>query len=279
MRAGPPGSRWRADTCAGRSARTYRRCWPVHRPLAPTEVPRFLGGPPSNALSTAIFVADTNNTRLPSWTRSLIARVSTDVNYRYPIQATVADAISEGVLLEMGTRGGTFPTRRHQIRSLLADFAIDHFDDSTDTWAEFSPFAVEVLAPERTLFEKLSALHDGAARAPDAAAIASLQRNARHLYDIHCLLRDEQVVATLNALGTNGIALLCADIDNHSDAAGFSHTPRPADGFAASPLLTDGHPSRTALEQGYQRAMQLVYGAQPSLQDCLDSIHTHAHVL
>ncbi|WP_063043772.1 nucleotidyl transferase AbiEii/AbiGii toxin family protein [Nocardia pseudovaccinii] len=209
--------------------------------------------------------------------------VKRNVSYLYPAQATAspaaADAIKEGVLLEMGTRGGTFPTRRHEIRSLVADFAIKHFGDTADTWAEFNQFTVEVLAPERTLFEKLAALHDGVSRAPEEKALAALQRNARHLYDIHCLLSDAQVLAALNALGTDGIAQLCADVDEHSAAAGFSHTPRPAGGFAVSPLVADEHPGRPALEVGYQRAMQLVYGAQPSMLDCLESIRANARIL
>ncbi|MGW4719914.1 nucleotidyl transferase AbiEii/AbiGii toxin family protein [Nocardia sp. NPDC004260] len=209
--------------------------------------------------------------------------VKRNITYLYPESATAppaaADAIKEGVLLEMGTRGGTFPTRRHEIRSLIADFAIKHFGDTEDTWAEFIPFPVEVLAPERTLFEKLAALHDGASRAPEEKALAALQRNARHLYDIYCLLGDQRVVGALTALGPDGIAQLCADVDEHSAAAGFSYTPRPAAGFADSPLLADDHPGKAALELGYRRAMQLVYGSQPTMHDCLDTIRTNAHVL
>lgn len=209
--------------------------------------------------------------------------VKRNVSYHYPARATAAPsavaAIKEGVLLEMGTRGGTFPTHHHEILSLIADFAISHFGDTPDTWAEFTPFGIDVLAPERTLFEKLAALHDGATRAPEPKAIAALQRNARHLYDIHRLLDSPQVLTALETLGTAGIAQLCADVDKHSEAAGFSYTPRPTTGFADSLLLAEDHPGRAALEAGYDRAMQLVYGAQPSLQDCLDSIRTNAHLL
>ncbi|MBC7299526.1 nucleotidyl transferase AbiEii/AbiGii toxin family protein [Nocardia salmonicida] len=210
------------------------------------------------------------------------AGVKRNVRYRYPARvmpsAAAERAITEGVLLEMGTRGGTFPTHRREIRSLIADFAIEVFGDTPDTWEEFAPFAVEVLAPERTLFEKLAALHDGASRAPDEKAIAALQRNARHLYDIHCLLANAEVVAALEDLGPDGIARLCADVDEHSESAGFSYTPRPADGFGHSPLL-DTAAHSPALTAGYRRAMQLVYGAQPSLHQCLETIRTHAHLL
>jgi hypothetical protein len=187
--------------------------------------------------------------------------VKRNVRYLYPTLVSSSwaalRAISEGVLLEMGSRGGTFPTRQHRIRSLIADFAIDRLGDTVDTLEEFAPFPVEVLAPERTLFEKLAALHDGASRAPDDSALAVLQRNARHLYDVHCLLIDEQVVGGLDALGPAGIAELCADVDAHGQEAGFSYTPRPVEGFGDSPLVAHRHPGAQALDQGYRQLAEL----------------------
>ncbi|WP_280470722.1 nucleotidyl transferase AbiEii/AbiGii toxin family protein [Nocardia farcinica] len=209
--------------------------------------------------------------------------VKRNVRYIYPARVTPTPAaeraISEGVLLEMGSRGGTFPTSHHQIRSLIADFAIGQLGDSADTWEEFEPFTVEVLAPERTLFEKLAALHDGASRAPEENALKALQRNARHLYDIHCLLGDQQVITALEVLGPEGVAQLCADIDEHSQKASFSYTSRPAGGFGTSPLVLNDHDGVEALDQGYRRAMQLVYGSRPKLAECLATIRAHAHLL
>lgn len=103
--------------------------------------------------------------------------------------------------------------------------------------------------------------------------------NARHLYDIHCLLGDARVRDALEALGADGIAQLCADVDEHSAAAGFGYTPRPAGGFADGPLLADNPPVRRILEVGYNDAMALVYGARPSIEDCLASIRSNAHLL
>ncbi|MEU6562657.1 nucleotidyl transferase AbiEii/AbiGii toxin family protein [Nocardia nova] len=207
--------------------------------------------------------------------------VKRNARFHYPTRrpASVTAAISSGVLLEMGTRGGVFPTQVHEIRALIGDFAIREFGDSPDTWAEFMPFAVEVLAPERTLIEKLSALHSGAARAPAEDALATLQRNARHLYDIHCLLSDPSIVDALERLGPAGVAQLCADVDEHSAAAGFSFTPRPPGGFGASPLLAGDNPGADALRIGYRSAMSLVYGTQPTMEQCLDSIRARADLL
>ncbi|MBF6215807.1 nucleotidyl transferase AbiEii/AbiGii toxin family protein [Nocardia puris] len=162
---------------------------------------------------------------------------------------------------------------------MIADFAIGQLGDSADTWEEFEPFTVEVLAPERTLFEKLAALHDGASRAPEENALKALQRNARHLYDIHCLLGDQQVITALEVLGPEGVAQLCADIDEHSQKASFSYTSRPTGGYGTSPLVLNDHDGVEALDQGYRRAMQLVYGSRPKLAECLATIRAHAHLL
>jgi hypothetical protein len=43
-------------------------------------------------------------------------------------------AVTEGVLLEMGSRGGTYPTERHELRSMLANFAIEQLNESPDAW-------------------------------------------------------------------------------------------------------------------------------------------------
>ena len=209
--------------------------------------------------------------------------VKRNVRYLYPARVAASGAaaqvISEGVLLEMGSRGGTFPTQHHRIRSLIADFAVDRLGDTADTWEEFERFTVEVLAPERTLFEKLAALHDGACRAPEETALSALQRNARHLYDIHCLLDDHHVVSELETLGPTGVAKLCADVDEHSQSAGFSYTPRPAAGFGASPLTGHQHSGVDSLERGYRQAMQLVYGTRPTLHECLTTLRKCSRLL
>ncbi len=209
--------------------------------------------------------------------------VKRNARYIYPARASASAAavaaISEGVLLEMGSRGGTHPTQQHQLRAIIADFAIDELGETEETWQEFERFTVSVLAPERTMFEKLSALHDGASRAPDDKALDALKRGARHLYDIHCLLSDGRIRGALEECGAAGVAQLCDDIDKHSVAAGWSCTPRPPTGYGASPLLSTDHPGGQALFEGYTAAMKLVYGVRPSLDECLDTIRANTELL
>lgn len=201
-------------------------------------------------------------------------------NVRYPYPARYGSAaVSEGVLLEMGSRGGPYPTQRHDLRSLVANHAIGTLGDHEDMWDEFAAVPVSVLAPERTLLEKLALLHDGASRFPDPAARAKLLQGGRHLYDIHQLLGSREVIAALTASGPAGVGALWADIDEHSQAAEFSFTPRPEAGMHDSPILDEAHPCQTVARQGYATAMELVYGGQPSFDDCIATIRTHGALL
>ena len=83
------------------------------------------------------------------------------------------------------------PTVLHQVTSLIVEHA-DVVGLAPD-FAESKPVELHVLAPVRTLIEKLTILHH-AATVGDSAEQARL---ARHYYDVWCLLGDEDTVAEL----------------------------------------------------------------------------------
>lgn len=206
--------------------------------------------------------------------------VKRNTRYHYPrLRYGGPRVISQGVLLEMGCRGGTYPTHRHELRSMIAEHAIDVLGESPEVWDEFAAVEVEVLAPERTLLEKLAMLHDRASRSPDEKADADLRRGGRHLYDVHQLLSSDSVIAELVEIGNDGVAALCRDIDDHSEGAGFGRTPRPSRGYGHSPLLDPSAPCRAPLASGYDTAMALVYGHRPSFDECIDTIRARAEIL
>ena len=93
--------------------------------------------------------------------------------YAYPT-ATTETSLKEGVLLELGSRGGTHPSAAHSYRSLVAEHAITVIGEAETAWEEFAPFDVNVLAPERTLFEELAAVHDAASRNDTTALLNSV---------------------------------------------------------------------------------------------------------
>lgn len=194
--------------------------------------------------------------------------------YMYPT-GEIDRSLREGVLLELGSRGGTQPFAVHSYRSLIAEHALTALGENETTWEEFAVFNVNVLAPERTLFEKLAAVHDATSR----TAKDTLLKHGRHFYDIHCLLHDGQVIDALDALGSEGIKALVDDIDSQSAVAGFSSTPRPTEGYAHSPAFDREDSTRGVIEAGYEAAQALIYGDLVPLDAIINTVHQRRGLL
>lgn len=61
------------------------------------------------------------------------------------------------MLLDRGGRARVVFLKKGQCyRSMVADYAITDLGEPDDTWEEFANFAANVLAPERTLLEKIT---------------------------------------------------------------------------------------------------------------------------
>jgi hypothetical protein len=140
--------------------------------------------------------------------------------------------LSEGVLLEMGVRGGPQPRTTMRLHSLAAEYALRSGSDEGD-FDEFEPVSAEVLASERTLLEKLALLHGLAANVRDDDARRALGRAGRHYYDIYRLLGHRP---TLDACAPIGyVAALAEDISVHSQLHGWPFSPRPPGGLRLQP--------------------------------------------
>lgn len=194
--------------------------------------------------------------------------------YSYRVDSPSAD-LKDGVLLELGSRGGSQPSTVHEYRSLVADHAIKVLGEDVSVWEEFAPFEVNVLAPERTLFEKLAAVHDAASRND----IDRLMKHGRHFYDIYCLLENAQVLERLAAIESSEKDRLIEDIEQESVAASLPSTKRPDDGYAVSPAFQSARPSWNAIETGYNAAQQLIYGSLIPLEDVVASVNRMKHLL
>ncbi len=180
-------------------------------------------------------------------------------------------SLSEDVLLETGIRGGTHPVQTHALRSLVADFAISSYGDTEDTWEEFGSFEVRVLAPERTLLEKLALLHDASTR-HELGQDTRLPQLGRHVYDVSRLLGSAEVRAALESLGPTGVGRLCADIDEHSASYSWSFTPRPSGGFGESQYLDTSRNCHKVLRAAYGSSNALIYGSVPTFDECLQVV-------
>lgn len=191
-------------------------------------------------------------------------------HYRSQAAATLG-GLSAGVFLELGSRGGALPATPLEVSSLLAQHAADQVASSPES----APVLVRVLAPWRTLVEKLVLLHTAHSAEDPRAAI----RSARHYYDIHQLLARPEILAGVHE---SGITILARDVCTYSQAADMPAVPRPHDGFATSPAFTDGPHLGVARAEYEQRVLdQLIWpgAGRPSFDECLGAVqHWREHL-
>jgi len=205
--------------------------------------------------------------------------VKRNLRYRYP-RTFSHPAAREYLLLEMGSRGGPDPHDTHTMRSMVAEYAASQRGEGPDTWEEFAPLTVAVLAPERTLLEKLALLHNLGSRFPhDDVAQRYMAQAGRHYYDVKCLLDAPAVREALTDLGPVGVTALVDDINTRSQAAGWRYMPRPSGGFANSPAFDPAAPCRAVAEHSYGVALGMVHGAKPTFEDCLTLVQGSRHLL
>lgn len=202
--------------------------------------------------------------------------IKRDVRYPYRRRFDLG-ILSEGVLLEMGVRGGPQPRVSMDVDSYIARFAKTALNLVESEFEEFKPVTVEVLAKERTLVEKLALLHNLASRYPDQNATEDLERAGRHYYDVYRLLGD---AATRSACGVpQTVEKLAEDVDEKSAEYGWPFTPRPRGGYADSPAFDREHASHSHARQGYERAAQLIYGEASTFDECLRRVRDSAELL
>jgi hypothetical protein len=198
-----------------------------------------------------------------------------NVRYRYPPRLTPR-VVRPGVLLQMGVRGGPDPRSRRTIRSFIGQFATETLGLSEDEYEEFATVEVEVLNPERTLFEKLALLYHLASQYPESAD--ELRQATRHLYDVFKLMTNPELRSVLES--RPGLAAeLASDIDGISQKWGWAYTDRPAEGYATSPIFDPSHSCQEALTAGWASMRPLIYGEVPTLEQCRTSAHETADLL
>ena len=197
--------------------------------------------------------------------------VKRTVTLTYPTVAPPG-ALSQGVRLELGARGGTMPMVQRAVTSLLAQHGPQAGLDVYFT--EAAPFTMHVLAPVRTLVEKLMIVHH-AAVAGDAMEQARL---ARHYYDIWCLLND---VDTVTALSESPVDVLEREVATFTRAAELETTRRPVSGFATSPAFdpTAAQPAQSAFETIVLDQLVWPEAPRPTFVECCALVAKNASVL
>mgnify|MGYP001237389705 CR=1 FL=1 len=180
-----------------------------------------------------------------------------------------APFLTSGVLLEMGSRGGPTPNEVHAVRSLMSDAAAEIDPSALDEFVDLTSFEVTVLAPERTLAEKLAFLHHRAT----VGDLDALRRGSRHLYDVAALVRSERV---RQALADGQMASLMTDVDERSRLAGWPSTARPEGGFGTSVAFNPSSEILDAFRLGFVDLSDLVWGELPDVDDAIEMIRSHA---
>jgi hypothetical protein len=194
--------------------------------------------------------------------------------YRYP-RRLASPATRPEVKLEMGIRGGTFPgTVERTVRSYIAEYISQASIDAD--FEELADVTVNVIAPVRTLAEKLALLHHAGTMAIGGDD-SLLSESGRHFYDVHQLLTDAGVVQTLENLTT--LQEIAIDVDSNSEHHGWSYTPRPKGGYGSSPAFNLPSPAREIAEAAYEDALRLVWGRRPSFEECMSAVSTRSILL
>lgn len=197
--------------------------------------------------------------------------VKRTVSLAYPT-STPPGALRPGVRLELGARGGTMPTVRRTVTSLLAQHGPDV--DLAVGFAEAAPFTMHVLAPVRTLVEKLMIVHHAAVEGDEAEQA----RLARHYYDIWCLLNDADTVA---ALSETPVDVLEREVVTFTAAAELQTTRRPASGFSTSAAFDSAaaKSARSAFETIVLAQLVWPDAPRPTFEECCETVHRQASVL
>ncbi len=188
--------------------------------------------------------------------------------FSYPTSVDLG-ALRPGVALELGARGGTMPTQHLQVGSLLVEHAADAGFEIN--FSEAEPVELHVLAPVRTLVEKLTIVHHAAMVAdPDEQA-----RLARHYYDIWCLLSDPSILA---AIDESPVDVLAREVATFTSAAGRETSARPLDGFATSPAFSteQTESARDAFDTIVLAQLVWPSAPRPTFDECCAIVHEHA---
>ncbi len=201
------------------------------------------------------------------------------VRFIYPQRQPGGGGLAAGVLLEIGRRGGYVPRARRTVESYIKTH-LQNADAPLPDFDELEPVSTTVLNPERTVLEKLALLHtrsveypgDGGPEEERALAMA-----ARHVYDVSKALEAAEVRRALLPAGT--AAQLAADIHEKSRGSGWSSQPRPDTGYGSSPAFLAEAPAHEVLARGYEESRQLIWGAVPTFEECVDGIVRHSDLL
>lgn len=191
-----------------------------------------------------------------------------------------ATAIADpgAVLLELGQSGGSHPSQRCEITSLLTR-QLQQADFDVRAYVDLEPFSVQVLHPGRTLLEKLLRVNNFVVNFGRDRNVLGWPRIGRQFYDLWALLGNHDVLALL--ADQVAAAEVLTDCFRVSTAFGGDQ-PVPEGGFASCVAFDRSGPLSGRLRAEHEAAMRdLYYGSGPGVafDDVLARVHEKAHLL
>lgn len=187
--------------------------------------------------------------------------------FLYPAQSGIVDGIDAAVMLEAGIQSGDYPVEERPIQSLVG-----HFLDQRRVQSgaeDQASFAMRLLHFRRTLVEKLYTIHDRVERLVKQRG-EPLGSYARHYYDIHRLLVQDEVQAMLR---TPEYASIAADYRRLTARFFRDQALPPGMELRHSAALFPDVELRARLAPQYtDQCSRLCYGRFPTFQEVLDAL-------
>ena len=184
--------------------------------------------------------------------------VSRNSYFSYSPEFSAIPAIANRVLLEMGTRSGSYPTEEILLRSYLAEF-LEDTQNSLDAEDE-SPFPMVLLHFRRTFVEKMFTIHSKVVMYQQQGT--PIGSYARHYYDLFCLAQHPQVQQMLQSEEYQLIKTDCDQISRQSFPK--SYIPPENMSFSTSEaLFPTGELSQVISREYTQQCSNLCYSSFP----------------
>ena len=184
---------------------------------------------------------------------------------------------SPEVRVDHGVPGGPLPSESREVRALLASALGDARE--REEFADLAPFMVPMLHPARTLVEKLCIVSSIGRRIEDGNVMVR-SREARHFYDIWCLLDEERSPALEYLRTIDKVPEIFDDCWGLTQRFYGSPPERPIQGFADCSIFKAS--VIESVRKSYDKmCAQLIFPEthRPSLDDVVERVHTNARDL
>lgn len=171
-------------------------------------------------------------------------------------------AIPSRIKLEMGTRSGTYPTKKVLLSSYVAEF-LEKTNDSLKCEDE-SSFSMYLLHFRRTFVEKLFAIHSKVMAYKEKGE--AINTYARHYYDLYCLTQKLEVMEMIKSEEYDQIKQDCNKISKENKFPDY-YPPYDLKFSNSEALFPTEQLGQTLAKEYENQCKSLCYGNYPSWEE------------